>query len=268
MGRPVAHRSRWVRGLTVQDLPLSERPRERLVHLGAEALSEQELLACLLGRGVAGESVLMSAHRLLGSFGTLRGLAEASVEQLSSVHGIGPAKAVQLKAAVEFARRLGRASTELRPVIDSLEAAAAVLRPALAEKKKEHVLAMLLDNRHRLIRMSAIAVGSLSASLVHPRELFKDAIAASAAAVIVAHNHPSGDPEPSAHDLQLTARLVDAGVVLGIEVLDHLIVGADRVVSLRAAGLLSEDTPAPGPWPAARRGRAGNSSRQTRRMAT
>ena len=227
-----------IAALTVQDLPRSERPRERLTHLGAEALSEQELLACILGRGVAGESVLVSARRLLAEFGALRGIAEASVEQLSSVHGIGPAKAVQLKAAVELARRLTRSSNEPQAVIDSVEAAAALLRPRLLDKKKEHFLALLLTSRHQLIRVSSIAVGSLSATLVHPRELFKEAIAASAAAIIVAHNHPSGDPEPSAHDVELTARLVDAGRLLGIEVLDHLILGTDGVVSLKAAGMM------------------------------
>ena len=225
--------------LTVRDLPPDQRPRERLVQLGAEALSDQELLACLLGRGVSGESVLVSARRLLAAFGTLRGLAEASVEQLSSVHGIGLAKAAQLQAAVELARRLLLPADAIRPVIDSIDAAAAVLRPRLVDKRKEHVVALLLDTRHRLIRVSPIAVGSLSASLVHPRELFKEAIAASAAAILIAHNHPSGDPEPSEHDLELTGRLLEAGAVLGIAVLDHLIIGADGVVSLAARGLMT-----------------------------
>ena len=220
--------------LTVLDLPRSERPRERLARLGAESLSEQELLACVLGRGIAGESVLVTARRLLAAFGSLRGIAAASVEQLSTVHGIGPAKAAQLKAAVEVARRITPGPTAARPLIDSAEAAAELLRPYLLDKSKEHVVALLLDNRHRLIRLAPVSIGSLSASLVHPRELFKDAIAASAAAVIVAHNHPSGDPEPSEHDVALTRRLDAAGALLGIEVLDHLIIAAHGVVSLRA----------------------------------
>ena len=228
----------------IQNLPLTERPRERLTAAGAESLTEQELLACLLGRGVSGESVLVSAHRLLAAFGTLRGIAEASVEQLAAVHGIGPAKAVQLKAAAELARRVRPATEEvLRPVIDSVEAAAALLRPRLLDKQKEHFLALLLDNRHRLIRVSTIAIGSLSATLVHPRELFKEAITASAAAVLVAHNHPSGDPEPSAHDVELTVRVAEAGRLLGIEVVDHLIVAAHGVVSLRARGVIRDDAP-------------------------
>ena len=224
--------------LTIRDLPLSERPRERLIRLGAEALSEQELLACVLGRGVAGESVLVSARRLLAAFGSLPGIAEASVEQLSSLHGIGAAKAVQLKAAIELARRLALAPNGHRAVVDTVDAAAALIRPHLLDKKKEHFVALLLDNRHHVIRMSPIAIGSLSATLVHPRELFKEAIAASAAAIILAHNHPSGDPAASEHDVRMTARLIEAGALLGIEVLDHLIVGTDGVMSLKAAGLM------------------------------
>ena len=226
--------------LTVRDLPPAERPRERLTALGPDALSEQELLACVLGRGVSGESVLETARRLLAAFGSLRAIADASVEQLSDVHGIGPAKAAQLKAAAEFARRAALRSQEPPARIDSLEAAAALLRPRLADKRKEHFLAALLNNRHQLIRVAEIAIGSLSATLVHPRELFTEAIAASAAAVIIAHNHPSGDPEPSDDDLALTRRLVEAGALLGIEVLDHLIIASRGVVSLRAAGVIND----------------------------
>ena len=225
--------------LTVRDLPAADRPRERLIRLGAEALAEHELLACVLGRGAGGESVLVSARRVLAACGTLRGIAEASVERLIRLHGIGLAKAAQLKAAAEMGRRLAGAAPPARPVVTSVEAAAALLRPSLLDKQREHVVALLLDARHRLIRMSPIAVGSLSASLVHPRELFKEAVAASAAAVIVAHNHPSGDPTPSEHDQALTRRLAAAGALLGIEVLDHLIIGTEGVVSLRALGLLA-----------------------------
>jgi DNA repair protein RadC len=222
----------------VRDLPAAERPRERLIRLGPEALSEQELLACILGRGVRQESVLISAQRLLARFGSLRGLAEASVEQMNALHGIGPAKAVQLKAAVELARRVALGAEGRPRVVDTPEAAGALVRPHLVDKRKEHFVALLLDNRHRLIRLAPIAIGSLSATLVHPREVFKEAIAASAAAILVAHNHPSGDPEPSEHDLEVTARLRAAGELLGIEVVDHLIVAGGGTVSLRALGLL------------------------------
>lgn len=222
--------------LTVRDLPLSERPRERLTRLGPDALSDHELLACVLGRGVAGESVLVNARRLLAQFGSWRGVAEASVEALGEVHGIGPAKAAQVKAAAELARRLAGAPVEARAIIDSVEAAVDVVRPQLERKRKEHVLALLLDARHGLIRVAPIAVGTLSASLVHPREVFAEAIAASAAALILAHNHPSGDPSPSDADLALTRRLIDAGRIVGIEVLDHVIIGRPGALSVRASG--------------------------------
>ena len=233
MSQPIEDRT-----LTVRDLPAADRPRERLIALGAEALSQQELLCCVLGRGIAGESVLVTARRLLGAFVDLDGIAGASVEQLADIRGIGAAKAVQLKAAVELARRLAASPARRPPAVETADDAAAWLRPHLADKKKEHFVALLLDTRHRVIRLSPIAVGSLSASVVHPRELFKEAIAASAACMIVAHNHPSGDPAPSEQDVSLTKRLVQAGALLGIEVLDHLIVGADGVASLKALGVI------------------------------
>jgi len=232
-----------MRSMTVTELPPAQRPRERMHRLGPEALSEQELLACVLGRGVAGESVLMTAQRLLARFGTLQGIAGSSVEQLCDVHGVGPAKAAQLRAAMECARRVASAPEHARTPVTTPEEAAAVVRPYLQDTRKEHVVAALLDARHHLIRVSRVAVGSLTASLVHPRELFHDAITASAAAVVVAHNHPSGDPQPSAHDLALTERLVEAGALLGIEVVDHVILGGQRIMSLRAAGLMPSSEP-------------------------
>ncbi|MBI3087642.1 MAG: DNA repair protein RadC [Candidatus Omnitrophica bacterium] len=238
---PVKWRGKPRANLTIRELPVSERPRERLTALGPEAVSDQELLCCLLGKGIAGESVLVTAQRLLAAFGDLPGLAEASVEQLAQVRGVGPAKAVQVKAAVALARRLIASWDQDAPrrPVETAEDAATILRPALLQKQQEHFVILLLDNRRRLIRLSPIAVGSLSASLVHPRELFKEAIAASAAAVILAHNHPSGDPHPSEQDLTLTKRLVQAGKLLGIEVVDHLILGREGTVSLKALGVVS-----------------------------
>jgi DNA repair protein RadC len=220
---------------TVRDLPPAERPRERLIRLGPEALSAQEILALILGRGVKGESVMVTAQKLLSRFGNLQGIAVSSVEELSQVNGIGPAKAAQLKAAFELGRRLEGAPREGKAAITSPEDVVSAVGSTLKGKKKEHFLALLLDTRNRLIRTSTVSMGSLDSSVVHPREVFKEAISASAASVIFVHNHPSGDPEPSEDDVELTKRLVESGKLLGILVLDHVILGDGTFVSLKAS---------------------------------
>ena len=223
---------------TIHDLPLAERPRERLQKLGAEALSAQEVLALILGRGISGESVMVTAQRLLSQFGSLKGVANASLEQLSGVKGIGLAKAAQIKAAFELAHRVeGYSEAGDRPVVKTPENAASLVRSRLSGKKKEHFLALLLDTRSRLIKTAEISVGSLDTSIVHPREVFREAMLASAASVIFAHNHPSGTAEASEDDVKLTRRLVEAGEIVGIDVLDHVIIGGKSYLSMKREGL-------------------------------
>ena len=223
---------------TVHDLPPGERPRERLLKLGSEALSAQEVLALILGRGIKGESVIEISQKLLSRFGNLKGVANASVEELTQTKGIGPAKAAQIKAALELSKRLeADVGEKPQPILKSPEDVAAVVRSQLKGKKKEHFLVLCLDTRNRLINRKLVSIGSLDTSIVHPREVFKEAVSSCAASVIFAHNHPSGDPEPSKEDVELTKRLAKAGEIIGIDVLDHIIVCDKSYLSLKAKSL-------------------------------
>jgi DNA repair protein RadC len=222
---------------TIKDLPVGERPRERLEHYGESALSTAELIAILLRTGVAGESVLHVAERLLARYGGLTGLAQAGFAELQQEKGLGPAKVTQIKAALELGRRLVVASPQSRPQVKSPADAANLLMLEMGLLEQEHLRVLLLDTRNRVLAVHTVYVGNLNSSVVRVGEIFREAIKANSAALIVAHNHPSGDPTPSAQDVAVTEQIVEAGRLLNIDVLDHLIIGHQRFVSLKERGL-------------------------------
>ncbi len=221
----------------IRDLPMAERPRERLKLYGAGALSTSELLAIILRVGVSGESVIQVASRLLARYGGLPGLARASFTDLCAERGLGEAKAAQLKAALELGRRLLVASPQDRPQVKSPSDAANLLSLEMGALEQEEMRVLLLDTRNRVLAIEAIYKGSLNSAVVRIGELFRAAIKANAAAIIMAHNHPSGDPSPSPEDVRLTRDAMQAGKLLGIDVLDHLIIGQGRWLSLKERGL-------------------------------
>jgi DNA repair protein RadC len=225
------------KSFTIHDLPKDERPRERLVKFGEQTLSAQELLQLILGRGVAGESVAVTAQKLLTQFGSLQKLAEASIEELSSIKGIGLAKAAQIKAAFEIGRRLStQAPSYKSKELADPEKVYRLVKSKLKDYHKEHFYIIALNSRNNSV--AEISIGSLNASIVHPREVFAEAIKSKAASVIFVHNHPSGDPEPSEDDLLLTKKLVESGKILGIEVMDHIIVAKNDFFSFKHKGLI------------------------------
>lgn len=223
---------------TVHDLPKPERPRERLQKFGAEALSAQELLALVIGRGIPKKSVMNIAQELLVKFGNIKAISQATLEELSQIKGIGLAKAAQIKACFELGRR-----EELEPELKNFdikdpETVVKAVRAGIMDKAKEHFKLILLNPRNKIVGISTISIGTLNASLVHPREVFKDAIKHSAASIVLAHNHPSGDPDPSEDDLTITKRLTEAGKIFGVEVIDHIIIGKNGFFSFKEKGLI------------------------------
>lgn len=223
--------------VTIHDMPSGERPRERLQHYGPEALSTAELLAILLRTGSQGENVLDLATRLLSEFGGLRGLAQASFSELAAVRGLGQAKASQLKAGLEIGRRLLIASPDERPQITSPADAANLLMLDMAHLEQEHLRLLLLDTKNRVQASPTVYKGNVNTSVIRISELFREAIRHNCTGLILAHNHPSGDPTPSPEDVRVTRQVVEAGKLLDIDVLDHVIIGQGRYVSLKERGL-------------------------------
>jgi DNA repair protein RadC len=223
--------------LRISDIDENERPRERLVHLGADSLSQAELLAILLRTGLPGENAVMVGHRLLTKFGGLHGLQRLSFEELCSEKGVGTAKACQIKAAIELGARLSRETPGEKPAIHSPADAANLVLYPMSALDQEELWLLLLDTRNRVMSTVQLYKGSTTSSQVRVGEIFKHAIRAGATSIIVVHNHPSGDPSPSPDDIAITRAITAAGKLLDIEVLDHLVIGTGRFTSMKEKGL-------------------------------
>jgi len=223
--------------LTVKHWPASERPREKLEALGPASLSTPELLAIIIRTGRQGESVLSVAQRLLVESNGLTGLGRASLERLIKVAGIGPVKAVEIQAALELGRRLLATSPEQQPEIRCPQDAANLLIPDMQMLTREHLRTVLLNTKNRVVGVHTVYEGSVNSATVRIAEVFKEAVRRDCPNIIVAHNHPSGDPTPSPEDVAVTRQIVQAGTLLEVTVLDHVIVGHGRFVSLKERGL-------------------------------
>jgi DNA repair protein RadC len=221
----------------IADLEISDRPRERLVEKGASSLNKAELLAILLRTGVPGENAVQVGQRLLDKFGGLEGIQRASIAEICDQHGVGEAKAAQIKAAIELGSRLKMDKVEDRPTINSPEDVADLYKYDLAELEQEVLLVILLDTRNHLIEKVEIYRGSVNSSQVRVAEIFTPAVRRNATSVIVVHNHPSGDPTPSPDDVSMTRAIIQAGKLLDIDVLDHMVIARNGFVSLKQRGL-------------------------------
>nr|WP_328797287.1 DNA repair protein RadC [Lysinibacillus sphaericus] len=222
--------------LMLRYVHLEDRPRERLMRQGAESLSNQELIAILLRTGTKEESVLVLANRVLTVFERLHYLKHATIEEMVAIKGIGEVKAIQLLAAIELGRRLAQKQNDEKFTIRSPQDAAAYLMPDMTSLNQEHFVVLFLNIKNQIIHRQTIFIGSLNASIVHPREIFREAVKRSAASIICAHNHPSGVPTPSEEDIEVTKRIEEAGYIMGIELIDHVIIGDHQFISLKEKG--------------------------------
>ncbi|MCM2980580.1 hypothetical protein CHH55_19080 [Niallia circulans] len=222
--------------LLIRDFPNDERPRERFVKQGPESLANHELLALLIQTGSKNESVLTLANKLLVHFDGLRLLKDASLDELKEMKGIGTAKAIQLMAAIELGRRVSNLEFTDRYCIRSPEDAAKYMMNEMRFLTQEHFVCLYLNTKNQVMHKQVVFIGSLNASIVHPREVYKEAFRRSAASIICLHNHPSGDPSPSREDIEVTKRLVECGKIIGIDLLDHIIIGENKFISLKEKG--------------------------------
>jgi len=223
---------------TIKDMPVELRPRERLEREGAEHLNEAELIAILLRTGTARETALDVAASLLADLNGLEGLVQASLEELKKHEGIGTAKAVELQSAIELGRRIATLPGRRAPLVNGADDVSLLLGPRLRYRPKECLIALILNAKHQLIGECEVSVGTAEESLAHPREVFREVVRRNGCAVILAHNHPSGDPTPSRDDIAITEQMCGAGRILGIPVLDHVIIGDQVHLSLRKEALV------------------------------
>jgi len=223
--------------LMIRDIRPDERPRERLMNYGAASLSTTELLAIIINVGIVGESVTSLSQRLLAEQGGLAGLLKLDVTELAQVRGIGPAKATKIKAALEIGRRLAATVTDERPKIESPEDVIRIVGVEMSALDQEQLRVLLLDTKHGVLATRTVYQGSANQAIVRVGELFRDAIRHAAVAIVLVHNHPSGDPTPSAADISMTADVVEAGKLLDITIIDHIIIGHGRHTSLKRLGL-------------------------------
>jgi len=223
-------------GVSIHDMPAAERPRERLMTLGAAALSTAELLAIVLRTGTSEENIVQLCQRILAQFNGLPGLARASSADLRKIRGLGEAKAAQIIATMEIGRRLVTQTGNERPVINSAADAARLLMD-MSHLRQEHVRVMLLDTSRRVIATPTVYIGTLNASVLRVSEIFREAVSCNSPAIILAHNHPSGDPSPSPEDIELTSTLIAAGKLLDVALIDHIIIGERDWRSLKRMGL-------------------------------
>lgn len=227
--------------LRIKDLPVCERPYEKLEKYGAEMLTNSELLAIIIKTGGRNDTSVTLAQRILSQDDENQGLSflhNYTIEQLMKIEGVGRVKAIQVKAVMELAKRTASSGSRQRVIIKTPEDVVSLLMEQMRHYKKEVFKIILLNTKSQVIKYFDISVGSLNSSIVHPREVFSEAVKVSCSAVIFAHNHPSGDPEPSREDIETTKRLIDAGNILGIKVFDHIIIGDKSYISLKEKGLM------------------------------